>query len=74
MVSASLVQGEGMAAIVPAVDEGADGVDEVFDAGEVAAADGLVGNDAKKHERSGTAQKYVMTCLVARDGCRFGFG
>ena len=33
--------GEGVAAVVVAVDEDADGVDEVCDAGEAAAVDGL---------------------------------
>src|SRR5690242_2255171 len=36
--------GEGMAAVVPAVDEGLDGGDEVGDRGEAAAADGLPGD------------------------------
>ena len=40
--------GEGVAAVVPAVDEAADGCGEVFDAGEAAPADGLAGDDAKK--------------------------
>ena len=37
-----------MAAVVPGVDEGSDGVDELFDAGEAAAADGLAGDDAEE--------------------------
>jgi hypothetical protein len=37
-----------LAAVVVAVDEAADGVDEVFDAGEAAAADGLAGDDAEE--------------------------
>jgi hypothetical protein len=41
MVPASFVQVRGVAAIVPALDEGTDGGDEIFDAGEAAAADGL---------------------------------
>ena len=37
-----------MAALVVAVDETADGVGEALDAGEAAAADGLVGDDAEE--------------------------
>jgi len=37
-----------VAAVVVAVDEGADGGDELFDAGEAAAADGLAGDDAEE--------------------------
>ena len=40
--------GEGVAAVVPAVDEAADGCGEVFDAGEAAPADGLAGDDAEE--------------------------
>src|SRR6266516_829304 len=40
--------GEGMAAVVPAVDEVLDGGDEVLDRGEAAAADGLAGDDRKE--------------------------
>jgi hypothetical protein len=36
---------EGVAAVIPAVDEGLDGGDEVGDRGEAAAADGLPGDD-----------------------------
>ena len=39
---------EGMAAFVPAVDEGADRGDEVLDRGEGSASDGLVGDDAEE--------------------------
>jgi len=39
---------EGVAAFVPAVDERADCGDEVFDAGEGAAADGLAGDDPEE--------------------------
>ena len=39
---------EGLASIVPAVDEDPDGIDEFFDAGERAAADGLTGDDAEE--------------------------
>jgi hypothetical protein len=35
-------------AVVPAVDEGFDGGDEVFDRGEAAAADGLAGDDREE--------------------------
>lgn len=38
--------GKGLASVVVAVDEAADGVDEVSDAGDAAAADGLTGDDA----------------------------
>jgi hypothetical protein len=37
-----------MAAVVPAVDEGLDGADEVLDRGEAAAADGLPGDDGEE--------------------------
>jgi hypothetical protein len=40
--------GERFAAFVPAVDEGLDRGDEVLDAGEGAAADGLAGDDAEE--------------------------
>ena len=40
--------GEGFAAFVLAVDEGLDGGDEVRDAGEGAAADGLAGDDSEE--------------------------
>ena len=40
---------EGVAAVVPAVDEAADHGDEVFDAGEAAAVDGLAGDDAEEN-------------------------
>ena len=42
---------EGLAAVVPAVDERFDGDDEVFDAGEAAAADGLPGAALRRSER-----------------------
>src|SRR5690242_17805243 len=41
--------GEGVAAVVPPVDEVLDGVDEVGDRGEAAAADGLPGDDREEH-------------------------
>src|SRR5271154_5074866 len=41
--------GEGVAAVVPAVDEGLDRGDEVLDRGEAAAADGLPGDDAEEN-------------------------
>jgi hypothetical protein len=47
-VVGGLGPGERPAAVVPAVDEGLDGSDEVFDAAEGAAADGLAGNDPKE--------------------------
>jgi hypothetical protein len=37
-----------VAAVVPAVDEGLDGADEVLDRGEAAAADGLPGDDGEE--------------------------
>jgi len=40
--------GEGFAAFVVGVDEDADGADEVGDAGEGAASDGLAGDDAEE--------------------------
>jgi hypothetical protein len=40
--------GEGVAAVVPAVNEGLDGADEVLDRGEAAAADGLPGDDGEE--------------------------
>src|SRR5438552_8864863 len=40
--------GERVAAVVPAVDEGLDGGDEVLDRGEAAAADGLPGDDREE--------------------------
>jgi hypothetical protein len=39
---------ERFAAVVPGVDVGLDGGDEVLDAGEGAAADGLAGDDAEE--------------------------
>src|SRR5437667_10370133 len=39
---------EGVAAVIPAVDEGLDGGDEVGDRGEAAAADGLPGDDREE--------------------------
>src|SRR5881394_4352583 len=39
---------EGVAAVVPPVDEGLDGGDEVLDRGEAAAADGLPGDDREE--------------------------
>jgi hypothetical protein len=41
--------GEGVAAPVPGLDEGADGGYEVFDAGVAAASDGLAADDAEEH-------------------------
>jgi hypothetical protein len=41
--------GEGVAAVVPAVDEGLDGGNEGLDRGEAAAADGLPGDDAEEN-------------------------
>ncbi len=40
--------GKWLAAFVPAVDEGFDGGDEFFDAGEGSASDGLAGDDAEE--------------------------
>jgi len=39
---------EGLAAFIPAVDERADGGDQVFDAAEAAAADGLAGDNREE--------------------------
>ena len=39
--------GERFAALIPAVDEAADGIDEFADGVEAAAADGLAGDDAE---------------------------
>src|SRR3954471_23135069 len=47
-VVGGLGPGEGLAAVVPAVDESADGGGEVFDAAVAAAADGLAGDDAEE--------------------------
>ena len=46
---------EGVAAFVPAVDERADRGDQVFDAAEAAAADGLAGDDRRRRPRPGSA-------------------
>jgi len=48
MSSASLTH-KRLAALVPAINEAADGSDQVADAGEAAAADRLPGDDREEH-------------------------
>ena len=59
-----------MAAFAPGVDEGLDGCDEVFDAGEGAASDRLAGDDAEEdldHVPPGArSQEVGMKCMVMR--------
>jgi hypothetical protein len=67
-----------MAAVVPAVDEGADGFDELFDAVEGSAADGLAGDDPEEHldevepgsGRRGEVQGYRYIFAGASAGIR----
>ena len=60
---------ERVAAFVPAVDEGLDGGDQVFDPGEGAAADGLAGDDAEEdlHEvEPGSRRRGEMKLIRGR--------